>query len=98
MTTTTAMPASASPETVVPVVGEYLVRTHDGSCAAVRVAGTPFSVSEIFDWVERQGLTPAQVVAAHPELSRAAVHAALAYGWSRPDEIPAAPAPHTQTR
>ena len=32
-------------------------------------------------------MTPAQVVAEYPHLSRAQIHAALAYYWSHPDEI-----------
>jgi len=40
-----------------------------------------------YTWVERMGMTPAQVVAEYPHLTMAQVHAALAYYWSHQDEI-----------
>ena len=83
-------PTPASRETVTPIVGEYIVST-PGTCSGeARVAGTRIKVRHVYSWVERQGLTVAEVVAAHPPLSRSAVHAALAYYWARPDEIHAA--------
>jgi len=38
-------------------------------------------------WVERMGMSPAQVVAEYPHLTMAQVHAALAYYWSHDEEI-----------
>ena len=50
----------------------------------------------VYIWVERQGLTVAEVVENYPHLSRSAVHAALAYYWAHPDEIHAALAAEEQ--
>jgi uncharacterized protein (DUF433 family) len=74
-------------ETPVPILAEYIVKT-PGTCGGqARIAGTRIKVKHVYTWVEQMGMTPAQVVAEHPHLSRAAVHAALAYYWSHPDEI-----------
>ena len=74
-------------ETVTPIVGEYIVAT-PGTCGGEpRIAGTRIKVRHVYLWVERQGLTVAEVVANYPHLSRSAVHAALAYYWAHPDEI-----------
>jgi uncharacterized protein (DUF433 family) len=43
------------------------------------VAGTDIKVSQIASEVEHRGMTPDEVVEAHPHLSLAAIHAALAY-------------------
>lgn len=80
-------PAPAPRETVTPIVGEYIVST-PGTCdGEPRVAGTRIKVRHVYTWVERQGLTVAEVVANYPPLSRSAVHAALAYYWAHPDQI-----------
>ena len=52
-----------------------------------RIAGTRIKVKHIYTWVERMGMTPAQVVAEYPHLTMAQVHAALAYYWSHQAEI-----------
>jgi len=83
-------PTSTPRETVTPIVGEYIVST-PGTCSGEpRIAGTRIKVRHVYTWVELQGLTVAEVVANYPQLSRAAVHAALAYYWAHPDEIHAA--------
>lgn len=51
------------------------------------IAGTRIKVKHVYVWVERMGLSPAEVVRDYPHLSMAAVHAALAYYWSHQDEI-----------
>lgn len=74
-------------ETITPIVGDYIVST-PGTCnGEPRIAGTRVKVRHVYTWVERQGMTAAQVVEAYPHLSRSAVHAALAYYWSHPDQI-----------
>ena len=79
--------APALRETVTPIVGEFIVST-PGTCnGEPRIAGTRIKVRHVYTWVERQGMTVAEVVANYPQLSRSAVHAALAYYWARPDEI-----------
>jgi uncharacterized protein (DUF433 family) len=67
--------------------GECIVKT-PGTCGGKpRIAGTRIKVKHVYVWVERMGMTPAQVVAEYPHLSMAQVHAALAYYWSHQDEI-----------
>ena len=86
----TNAPTSTPRETVTPIVGEYIVST-PGTCdGEPRIAGTRIKVRHVYTWVERQGLTVAEVVENYPHLSRSAVHAALAYYWAHPDEIHAA--------
>jgi uncharacterized protein (DUF433 family) len=59
-----------------------------GTCGGrARIAGTRIKVEFIYNWVERQGRTPSQIVAEFPQLTKAQVHAALAYYWSHQDEI-----------
>jgi uncharacterized protein (DUF433 family) len=87
MTTPTTPSVQAAPEAAGPVIGEYIVKT-PGTCGgAARIAGTRIKVKHVYVWVERMGMTPAEVVAAYPHLTMAGVHAALAYYWSHPDEI-----------
>jgi uncharacterized protein (DUF433 family) len=44
-----------------------------------RVAGTRIRVQDIYVWHELQGHSPEEIVTSYPQLSLAAVHAALAY-------------------
>src|SRR5260370_20500759 len=77
---TTAAPAAAN-------LAEMIVKT-PGTCGGrARIAGTRIKVEYVYNWVERQGMTPAQVVTEYPHLTMAQVHAALAYYWSHQDEI-----------
>jgi uncharacterized protein (DUF433 family) len=87
MTPAATTPETGAPETVVPVIGEYIVKT-PGTCSGEpRIAGTRIKVKHVYTWVEQMGMTPAQVVASYPHLTMAQVHAALAYYWSHQDEI-----------
>jgi uncharacterized protein (DUF433 family) len=81
--------ASASPSAAdhVHSLDDYIVKTPGVCGGQPRIAGTRIKVKHIYTWVERMGMTPAQVVAEYPRLTRAQVHAALAYYWSNPDEI-----------
>jgi uncharacterized protein (DUF433 family) len=83
-TTTPVLDPTSSPGTS---LADMIVKT-PGTCAGrARIAGTRIKVEFVYNWVERQGMTPAQVVAEYPQLSMAQVHAALAYYWSHQDEI-----------
>lgn len=74
-------------ESITPIIGDFIVST-PGTCdGEPRIAGTRIKVRHVFTWVEQQGMSVAQVVEDHPHLSRSAVHAALAYYWSHPDQI-----------
>ena len=81
--------ASTSPATEAHVLSldDYIVKTPGVCGGQPRIAGTRIKVKHVYTWVERMGMTPAQVVAEYPHLNRAQVHAALAYYWSHPDEI-----------
>ena len=76
--------ASAGPG---PSLADYIVKTAGTCSGQPRIAGTRIKVKHVYTWVERMGMTPAQVVAEYPHLTMAQVHAALAYYWSHPDEI-----------
>jgi uncharacterized protein (DUF433 family) len=87
MTPVTTTSEKAVPEAVIPVIGEYIVKT-PGTCSGEpRIAGTRIKVKHVYIWVERMRMTPAEVVAAYPHLTMAQLHATLAYYWSRQDEI-----------
>jgi uncharacterized protein (DUF433 family) len=81
----TTSPANSA--AAVPSLADYIVKTPGVCGGQPRIAGTRIKVKHIFTWVEQMGMTPAQVVAEYPHLTRAQVHAALAYYWSYPDEI-----------
>src|SRR5216110_2581897 len=78
-TTTTATPG--------PNLGDYIVKTPGVCSGQARIAGTRIKVKHVYTWVERMGMTPAQVVAEYPHLTMAQVYAALAYYWAHRDEI-----------
>ena len=59
----------------------------DASSARAVVAGTDIKVSQIASEVEHLGMTPDEVVEAHPHLTLAAVHAALAYYFDHQESI-----------
>ena len=68
-------------------LADYIVSTPSTCGGQPRIAGTRIKVKHVFTWVERMGMTPAQVVAEYPHLTMAQVHAALAYYWSHESEI-----------
>jgi uncharacterized protein (DUF433 family) len=81
------MATSISPADTVFSPADYIVKT-PGTCGGqARIAGTRIKVKHVYTWVECMGMSPAQVVAEYPHLTRAQVHAALAYYWSHRDEI-----------
>ncbi len=78
---------SPNQETITPIIGDYIVST-PGTCnGESRIAGTRIKVRHVFNWVERLGMSVTEVVENYPQLTRSAVHAALAYYWSHVDEI-----------
>jgi uncharacterized protein (DUF433 family) len=54
-----------------------------------RIAGTRIRVSQVASEHEHLGMTPDEIVEAHPHLTLASVHAALAYYSDQRDEIQA---------
>lgn len=84
--TGTAAVNSADPSAPVNLA-DLIVKT-PGTCGGrARIAGTRIKVEQVYSWVERQGMSPAQVVKEYPHVTMAQVHAALAYYWSHQDEI-----------
>src|SRR5438552_2110189 len=79
-TTTTSPPLP-------PSLTDYIVKTPGVCSGQPRIAGTRIKVKHVYTWVEQMGMSPAQVVADYPHLTRAQVYAALAYYWSHQDEI-----------
>jgi uncharacterized protein (DUF433 family) len=84
-TPTTTTPAGAGPPA--PTLADYIVKTLGVCSGQPRIAGTRIKVKHVYTWVEQMGMTPAEVVAEYSHLTRAQVHAALAYYWSDQDEI-----------
>jgi uncharacterized protein (DUF433 family) len=75
----TTTPETASPETVVPILGEYIA-VKPGYCGGKpHILGHRIKVQHIAFWHERRGLTPEEIVVTYPSLSLPAVFAALAY-------------------
>jgi uncharacterized protein (DUF433 family) len=66
---------------------ECIVKTPEVCRGQPRIAGTRIKVKHIYNWVERMGMTPAEVVAEYPQLTMGQVHAALAYYWCNQEEI-----------
>ena len=68
-------------------IGDMIVAT-PGTCGGKpRIAGTRIKVRHVYEWVEKMGMTPRQIVDEYPHLTLAQIHAALAYYWSHRDEI-----------
>jgi uncharacterized protein (DUF433 family) len=89
MTTNPTTPEIALPETVVPIVGEYIA-VKPGHCGGKpHIIGHRVKVQHIAIWRERMGMTPEEIVATYPSLSLPAVFAALAYYHSHRSEIDA---------
>jgi uncharacterized protein (DUF433 family) len=81
-TTPTTAGAAAAPS-----LADLIVKTPGVCSGQARIAGTRIKVKHVYTWVERMGMTPAQVVVEYPHLTMAQVHAALAYYWSHQEEI-----------
>jgi uncharacterized protein (DUF433 family) len=89
MATLTTTPESDRPETIVPVITEYIA-VKPGFCGGKPyVMGHRIKVQHIAVWHERMGMTPDEIVVTYPSLSLPAVFAALAYYHSHRDEIDA---------
>lgn len=65
----------------------FIVKTADVCGGKARIAGTRIRVQDVYVWHELQKRSVDQIVASHPQLSHAQVHAALSYFFSWPDEI-----------
>src|SRR5262249_48239333 len=70
-----------------PSLAEQIVKTPGVCGGKACIAGTRIRVQDIYVWHELNGESVDQIVASFPQLNHAQVHAALAYFFSRPNEI-----------
>ena len=79
-------PTPSTPETET-LAMPRIVRTPGVCGGKPRIDGHRITVEHIAVWHEKMGMMPAEIVATHPTIALAQVHAALAYYWSHQDEI-----------
>lgn len=73
---------------VTKVIEQVRIVRDEGVCGGQpRIAGTRIKVQHIALEYERLGWTPDQICDAHPGLTLAEVHGALAYYYAHKDEI-----------
>lgn len=64
------------------------IESHPAKCGGKPcVVGTRIRVWDVYVWHELQGQAAEEIVHQYPQLSLAAVHAALAYFWDNQAEI-----------
>jgi uncharacterized protein (DUF433 family) len=78
MTTNTTTPEIVSPETVVPVIGEYIALTPGFCGGKPHIIGHRIKVQHIVVWHERMGRSPEEIAVTY-NISLPVVFAALAY-------------------
>ena len=89
MAINTTTSETTPPETVIPVIGEYIA-VKPGFCGGKpHIIGHRIKVQHIAVWRERMGMTPEEIVVTYPSLSLPAVFASLAYYHSHRDAIDA---------
>ncbi len=88
MTTNTTTAETVPPETVVPVIGEYIALTPGYCGGKPHIIGHRVKVQHIAIWHERMGRTPEEIAVTY-NLSLPAVFAALAYYHDHRIEIDA---------
>jgi uncharacterized protein (DUF433 family) len=73
-----------------PVLGQEHIAVDAGICGGKpHVVGHRIKVQHVAIWHERQGKTPDEIVAEHPQLTLADVHAALAFYFDHRQQIDA---------
>ncbi len=82
-------PTTIAPETVIPVIGEYIA-IKAGYCGGKpHINGHRVKVQHVAVWHDRMGMNPEEIVASYPTLTLPAIYAALAYYHSHRAEIDA---------
>jgi uncharacterized protein (DUF433 family) len=85
--TTAPIPKSPDEPTAFPVVTEH-IGVRPGYCGGrPHILGHRIKVKHVAVWHDRMGLSPAEIVAEHPTITLAQVHAALAYYYDHRAEI-----------
>ena len=69
------------------VLTQHITKTPGVCGERACIAGHRIRVMDIVGWHERRGYTVAQVVAMFPGITRADIHAALAYYYDHVEEI-----------
>ncbi|MGH7130228.1 MAG: DUF433 domain-containing protein [Planctomycetaceae bacterium] len=70
-----------------PTITEHISKTPGVCGGKACIAGTRIRVQDVYVWHELQGQSADEIVSRFPQLSRADVHAALAYYWDHREEI-----------
>jgi uncharacterized protein (DUF433 family) len=87
--TTTPTPSRTTGTETFPVIAEH-IGVRPGYCGGKpHILGHRIKVKHVAIWHEQMGMSPAEIAAAYPTLTRAQVHAALAYYDDHRDEIQA---------
>jgi uncharacterized protein (DUF433 family) len=81
------MPAQASPTSSATIPATHIEVTPNTCGGRPRVAGTRIRVQDIVIWHERMNLSADEIASRYPQVSLAAVHAALAYYHDHRAEI-----------
>ncbi len=71
------------------VIVQHIAKTPGVCGGRACIAGHRIRVMDVVGWHERRGYTVAQIVDMFPGITRADVHAVLAYYYDNPDEIEA---------
>src|SRR5437764_735425 len=87
--TTTPTPSATTETETLPVIAEH-IGVRPGYCGGKpHILGHRIKVKHVAIWHEQMGMSPAEIAAAYPTLTRAQIHAALAYYYDHRDEIQA---------
>jgi uncharacterized protein (DUF433 family) len=71
------------------VIQEHIEIVEGAGGPKARIAGHRIRVVDVVEWHERMGLSVNDIVKQWPTISRADVHAALAYYWDHREELDA---------
>jgi uncharacterized protein (DUF433 family) len=69
------------------VIREHIVIVQGAGGPKAVIAGHRIRVQDVVIWLEKQGMSPDEIVYHFPNISLADVHAALAYYWDHRDDI-----------
>src|ERR1700722_15368204 len=87
--TTAPIPKPHDEPTTFPVVTEH-IGVRPGYCGGrPHILGHRIKVKHVAVWHEKMGLSPPEIIAEHPTITLAQVHAALAYYYDHLAEIEA---------
>ena len=85
-TQTAPNPTARTSQLVMPTYGHHIAQTPNAKMGRPRLAGRRITVADVASWHLKQGLNASQIARAY-HLTRAQVHAALAYYFDHKAEI-----------